>query len=352
MSLPDKGRQPDDRAEWVLLDTETDGLYSPIHVVEIAATRMHGLSPLGTPFQVFLNHNVPIPPEAFAVHGYSEEFLREHGVAPHEAYERLRAYIEDRPVASHYLSFDWNRTLVPEWSRLSIPTMGHKGMCTWSLSRRVIHETPSHRLDALRNHFELKCHRAHSASGDVESLVDLWERVLLPRLRNVGITSYEQILDFSMMRPIARCLCLIQGRNYEEVVRESNRARNVVRQLESGQFRDIPSAILEHDLIAENPEIEFDNKVFLFTGKMKWGLRSQAEAMIQRLGGKAAPSKSVTDTVDYLVLGEDMEKGWTSLVGGGKLTSAFQRRLLNPNGRLKIILETDFISEANRRIET
>ena len=58
-----------DQTEWVILDTETDGLYFPIHIVDVAAQRMRGLEPDGEPFQVFINHDIPIPADAFAIHG-------------------------------------------------------------------------------------------------------------------------------------------------------------------------------------------------------------------------------------------------------------------------------------------
>ncbi len=120
-----------DDTEWVIIDTETDGLYFPIHVVEVAAQRMRGLAPDGEPFQVFLNHNIPIPPEAHAIHGYTRDFLSEHGVTPQLAHNRLRDYIGSRAVSSHCLSFDWNRVLLPEWNRLGVAPSGlkHINLC-------------------------------------------------------------------------------------------------------------------------------------------------------------------------------------------------------------------------------
>jgi DNA polymerase-3 subunit epsilon len=85
-------------AEWVIVDTETDGLFAPIHVVEIAAQRMVGWEPRGEPFRVFLDHDVFIPYEALAVHGYTREFLREHGQEPAHAH----ALFADFPVARRY----------------------------------------------------------------------------------------------------------------------------------------------------------------------------------------------------------------------------------------------------------
>lgn len=336
-----------DETQWVLLDTETDGLYYPIHVVEIAAQRMRGLEPDNEPFQVFINHDVPIPPEALAIHGYTREFLAENGVSPHVGHSRLRDYIGDRLVSSHYLSFDWNRVLVPEWGRLGAAPCGRKGMCTWLLSRRTIHETPTHRLDFLRDHFSLNCSRPHSAKGDVESTVDLLERVILPRLRGVGITSYESVQDFSRLRPVALCLCIVQGKDYETEMREARARDTLLNRLEYGSVENVPSLILEHNLIAETPEIEIDGRVFLFTGKMAWGSRSKAQKLVEELGGHLAKSKSVSGEVDYLVLGEDPGRGWTSLLGGGKLTQAFRRKIIEPEGRLNLILETDFIGAVN-----
>ena len=67
---------------WIIVDTETDGLFAPIHIVEIAAQAMVGWEPEGTPFQVFLNHDIRIPYEATAVHGYTRDFLAENGTDP------------------------------------------------------------------------------------------------------------------------------------------------------------------------------------------------------------------------------------------------------------------------------
>jgi DNA polymerase III epsilon subunit-like protein len=61
---------------WTLVDTETDGLWAPIHVVEIAAQRFQGLMPVGEPFRVFINHDIEISPAATMVHGYTTDFIK------------------------------------------------------------------------------------------------------------------------------------------------------------------------------------------------------------------------------------------------------------------------------------
>jgi len=336
-----------DETEWVILDTETDGLYSPIHVVEVAAQRMRGLNSDGEPFQVFINHDVPIPAEALAVHGYTKEFLAANGVSPYAGHSLLRDYIGSRLVSAHYLNFDWNRVLIPEWARVGVAPCGRKGICTWLLSRRTIHETPSHRLDYLRDYFRLNCSRPHSAKGDVESTVDLLQRVIVPRLGTVGIETYEALHQFSRLQPIARCLCIVQGKDYESELREDRARQYLLDRIDSSGIENLPSLILERNLIAESPEIQISGKVFLFTGKMAWGSRSKAQRFAQEYGGRLAKSKSVSGGVDYLVLGEDRQRGWTHLLNGGKLTQAFRKKITEPDGRLNLILETDFIGAVN-----
>ena len=158
-------------SDWILVDTETDGLMAPIYAIEVAAQRFKELKPVGEPFRTFINHGINIPADATAVHGYTTEFIKQNGVEPKEAYNRLGEYISGAPIASHYLGFDWNRVLFPEWERLGLKPSGTRGFCTWRLAKRSLPEFPTHRLDFLRDHFDLKCSKPHTAIGDVESVV-------------------------------------------------------------------------------------------------------------------------------------------------------------------------------------
>ncbi len=195
---------------WIIIDTETDGLLDPIHVVEIAAQRMNGWEPVGEKFRVLLNHGVPIPPEATAVHGYTTEFLRQHGEDPFVAHARFREFVGDLPLVAHNLSFDWNRALSQEWLRLGLDPIGQRGFCTLMLSRRLVDECKSYRLDALRDAFQLSTNDAHRAFGDVATLVALFGRVFRPRLEASGLETFESVADFSKRTPVAKCLCQIK----------------------------------------------------------------------------------------------------------------------------------------------
>src|SRR6266849_1761213 len=127
-------------SRWVIIDTETDGLYEPIHVVELSGQVMEGWQPVGEPFQMLLNHDVPIPQAAVAIHGYTQQYLQEHGLEPLQVYEAFREYALEFPLVAHNLSFDWNRCLEPEWSRLGIARIGQRGFCCMMLARRLAPE--------------------------------------------------------------------------------------------------------------------------------------------------------------------------------------------------------------------
>ena len=191
---------------WIIVDTETDGLWTPIHVVEIAAQAMVGWKPCGEPFQVFLDHNIRIPYEATAVHGYNQEFLRENGIAPAEAHAMFADYANGDPIVCHNLNYDWNRALVPEWNRLRVPQAGCAGFCTMLLSRRVIWETCKHNLETLKAHFHIDSGRSHQAAADVETVVRIFADVMAPRLSAAGINTFKDICTFSRRTPIKKCL--------------------------------------------------------------------------------------------------------------------------------------------------
>ena len=335
---------------WTLIDTETDGLYPPIHIIDLAAQKFEGLTPVGAPFQVFIDHGVAIPPDATAVHGYTTEFIRDRGVAPAEAYRQLRAYVDDDPIIAHYLMFDWDRVLIPELIRLRERPIGRRGFCSWLLSRRALPEHPTHKLDYLRDTHTLACSRPHSALGDVESTADLLTRIIFPRLASIGYDNIDGVHEFATLRPVLRCKCLIQGLDYEEEARkiaetrkEKRRLAKFIFEVECGRY-PIPSLLLDHDLIDEEPTIVFSGRTFLFTGKMSWGTRPEAAALIEERGGSVSKSKTITKDIDYFVLGEDKEKGWTSLLHGGKLTAAFLKRFKEPDLKYRIVREEDFIS--------
>jgi Leucine-rich repeat (LRR) protein/DNA polymerase III epsilon subunit-like protein len=188
-----------DQFEWVVIDTETNGLASPIHVVEIAAQRMVGWQKAGVGFRRLINHGVPISPGASKVHGYSQGYIAQYGQDPFVSYSEMREYVGERPIVSYNLAFDLERALINEWARIQIPKIGSRGFCVLRLARKLLSPSPveNYKLQDLRKHFGLPERRAHSAFGDVETTIDLLSSVLLPMARSRGVQDWRGLRSFA-----------------------------------------------------------------------------------------------------------------------------------------------------------
>lgn len=183
-----------DGFEWVVIDTETNGIGSPIHVIEIAAWHMRGWERAGEGFRRLINHGVSIDPRATMVHGYTKEYVSKWGEDPIKVYTDLRQYIEGRPIVAYNLPFD-ERVLTEEWARLGIPAIGTRGFCALRLTRRLLDQNPAgdYKLQTLKAHFGLPDRKAHSALGDVETTIDLIESILAPIARSRGLSNWEDL---------------------------------------------------------------------------------------------------------------------------------------------------------------
>ncbi|MGH7744786.1 MAG: exonuclease domain-containing protein [Candidatus Dormibacteria bacterium] len=185
--------------DWVILDTETTGFTAPIIVVEIAAQRMRGWDTNGAPFRRLLNLNADIPPEASRVHGYTREILERDGEPAIDVYRDFAAYTGDLPIVSYNLKYDLEVVLKPEWSRLGIKPIGSQGFCALRLAQRLLDPVPAGncKLQTLRQFYRLPERGAHTAMGDVETVIDLLSEVLQPIAQDRELAAWNDICAFT-----------------------------------------------------------------------------------------------------------------------------------------------------------
>lgn len=185
-------------SEWILLDTETTGFAPPVYVVEIAAQRMKGWNRVGQPFKRLLNHGTDIPPEAARVHGYTREILERDGDPPLSVYADFADYVEYRPLVAYNLPYDLDQVLLPEWARLGLAPIGHRGFCALALTQRLLDPVPAGncKLQTLRQYYRLPERGAHTALGDVDTVIDLMTKALRPLAEARGLYSWNQIIAF------------------------------------------------------------------------------------------------------------------------------------------------------------
>ena len=184
---------------WVLIDTETTGLSSPIYVVEIGAQKMRGWVPDGPPFRRLLNQNLDIPPEASRVHGYTREILERDGDPAATVYRDFTAYAGGLPIVAYNLEYDLSSVLEPEWKRLGVQPIGTAGFCALRLAQRLLDPVPAGncKLQTLRQYYRLPERGAHTALGDVETVADLMVNVLKPIADSRGISSWDEICSYA-----------------------------------------------------------------------------------------------------------------------------------------------------------
>ena len=177
--------------DYIILDTETTGFRNPIFVVEIAAQKMRGIEPDGAPFHAIVNHGIAIPDEASRVNGYTREILDRDGDPPLEVYEKLSNYIGTLPVCAYNLAYDWQQVLIREWRRLGISPIGVKGFCFYELTQRLLDPVPcgNCKLQTIRQYYRLPERNAHSAKGDVDTVIDLLREVLHPITLERGLST-------------------------------------------------------------------------------------------------------------------------------------------------------------------
>ena len=91
----------------IFLDTETTGLsYRDGHkIVEIACIETKDLIPTGNIFHKLINPKRSMPIEAFKIHGFSEDFLKDKGTFDQIADEFID-FIKEKKIIIHNASFD------------------------------------------------------------------------------------------------------------------------------------------------------------------------------------------------------------------------------------------------------
>ena len=164
----------------VFLDTETTGLsYKDGHkIVEIACIETRDLIPTGNVFHKLLNPKRSMPVEAFKVHGFSEEFLREKETFDKVADDFL-IFIKEKKIIIHNASFDLG-FLDGELGSIKKEKINKKFVIDSLEAARNKFPGTSNSLDALCKKFNIDLSRRtkHNALLDCELLREVYINLL------------------------------------------------------------------------------------------------------------------------------------------------------------------------------
>ena len=164
----------------VFLDTETTGLsFKEGHkVVEIACIETKDLIPTGKVFHKLINPKRSMPNEAFKVHGFSEEFLKDKDTFDIIADEFLN-FVRDKKIIIHNAPFDLG-FLDGELGLLKKEKMDRKLVIDSLEVARNKFPGTSNSLDALCKKFNIDLSRRtkHNALLDCELLREVYINLL------------------------------------------------------------------------------------------------------------------------------------------------------------------------------
>lgn len=160
----------------IVLDTETTGL-EPTEghrVVEIGAVELFNHMPTGKTYHQYINPGRSMPPEALAVHGLTDDFLRDK--PPFAAVARaFLAFIGDARLVIHNAAFDM-KFLNHELTLAGQPTLpATRAFDTVMLARQKFPGSPAS-LDALCRRFGIdnSMREKHGALLDSEILAEVY----------------------------------------------------------------------------------------------------------------------------------------------------------------------------------
>lgn len=164
----------------VFLDTETTGLsYRDGHkIVEIACIETLDLIPTGNIFHKLINPKRDVPEEAFKVHGFSEEFLKDK-VTFDKIVDEFLNFIKEKKIIIHNASFDLG-FLDGELTSIKKEKMNKKLVIDSLEVARNKFPGVSNSLDALCRKFNIDLSRRakHNALLDCELLREVYINLL------------------------------------------------------------------------------------------------------------------------------------------------------------------------------
>jgi DNA polymerase III subunit epsilon len=164
----------------IVLDTETTGL-DPLdghRLVEIGCVELVNRIPSGQTFHSYFNPQRSVPAEAFAIHGLSDEFLKDKLFFA-EVVDDLIAFLGDAPLVIHNAAFDIG-FINAELERTCRPLLARERTIDTLLIARRKHPGGSNRLDDLCVRYAIdNSHRTkHGALLDAELLAEVYVELI------------------------------------------------------------------------------------------------------------------------------------------------------------------------------
>lgn len=181
----------------IIFDTETTGLESKVdRIIEIGGVELINNFPTGKTLHIFINPgDRKVHPDALAVHGITDEFLKDKPSFADVA-DKIIEFFEGAKWIAHNANFDMG-FINAEFARIGLPpVMSDQVVDTLAMARRK-HPMGPNSLDALCRRYGIdNTHRTkHGALLDSELLAEVYIEMTGGRQAALGLASNERTVD-------------------------------------------------------------------------------------------------------------------------------------------------------------
>jgi DNA polymerase III subunit epsilon len=196
----------------IVLDTETTGLdpFQGDRLVEIGCIELVNGIPSGHTFHRYFYPERSMPAEALAIHGLTDEFLKDKPLFA-DAVDELLVFLGEAPLVIHNAAFDIG-FLNAELERVARPLIDRERMVDTLLIARRKHPGGANRLDDLCVRYAIDNSRRtkHGALLDAELLAEVYVELIGARQAQLilsqtatAIATGERIIVRERPQPLA-----------------------------------------------------------------------------------------------------------------------------------------------------
>lgn len=159
--------KPWNEYELIAFDTETSGAY-PIgsEIVEFGAVKWKNGKEVGR-YQTLLRPSRPMSAFIIGIHGITNEMVEDAPLMKDKIHE-IREFMGESILMAHHAPFDLG-FVTADFERYKVNLPTNPVLCTSLISRKVIHESPNHKLQTLIGVLGLERGSAHRAADDANA---------------------------------------------------------------------------------------------------------------------------------------------------------------------------------------
>lgn len=298
----------------IVLDTETTGLdYTRERIIEFAAVKLEN-GKIKEEFQTLINPQQHIRKSSMAIHGISEDMVKD---APTEAeiLPEILKFIGDYPIVAHNAIFDYS--FLNEASlRVFGKEINNPRIDTQQMFKEVFPDLESHGLEALTRRLNVEFETHHRAMADTMGLA-----LSYPTLKNL----YMQRYDWQMK----------QLENIDYLFERYLRIQQSVMVMQS-ELQDLRSVFKMYFDMGGRPITSQSGETLIYQSRQSFGYEfAPIKDILEEVGALEKAVKLNTGFIDRLVGGLSLEEEKRNIIKNARqeLSETRNIQILKPDRR-------------------